>query len=142
MTPDLLFTILNNLALLAWIALAALPRVRWIAHSLTAVWIPTALAVSYVAIVAVFFWSGDGSFTSLAGVARLFQHPWLLLAGWVHYLAFDLLIGTWELRDSQQHQIPHLAVVPCLFLTLMFGPAGWLAYRGVRLRYVNASNAA
>lgn len=44
MTPDQLFVVLNDLALLSWIALAALPRVRWVAHALTAVWIPVVLA--------------------------------------------------------------------------------------------------
>ncbi len=135
MTADQLFVILNNLALVSWIALAGLPRVRWVAHALTALWIPLVFAGVYVAIVATVFWSSEGSFTSLAGVQRLFQDPWLLLAGWTHYLAFDLLVGTWELRDAQKRQLPHLLVVPCLFLTLMFGPAGWLAYRGVRLAY-------
>jgi len=31
-------------------------------------------------------------------VAQLFENRWLLLAGWVHYLAFDLFIGAWETR--------------------------------------------
>ena len=58
----------------------------------------------------------------------LFANPFALLAGWVHYLAFDLFIGAWEVRDAQQHQVPHLAVVPCLLLTFLFGPAGLLLY--------------
>ena len=74
----------------------------------------------------------EGSFSTLAGVATLFSNPWLLLAGWLHYLAFDLLIGTWEARDARDRGVPHLFVVPCLFLTLMFGPAGWLLYMGLR----------
>ena len=76
----------------------------------------------------------DGTTTTLAGVTTLFSSPWLLVAGWLHYLAFDLLIGTWEARDSVGRGVPRWALVPCLFLTLMFGPAGWLAYRIVRLR--------
>jgi hypothetical protein len=61
-------------------------------------------------------------------VAQLFADPWLLLAGWLHYLAFDLLVGTWEARDSIERGVPRWILVPCLFLTFMFGPAGWLAY--------------
>jgi hypothetical protein len=68
----------------------------------------------------------------LAGVATLFSNPWLLVAGWLHYLAFDLLIGTWEARDARERGVPHLLLVVCLFATLMFGPAGWLLYLGVR----------
>ena len=65
-------------------------------------------------------------------MATLFSNPWALLAGWVHYLAFDLLIGTWEVRDSRERGVPHLLVVPCLILTFLLGPAGWLLYMGVR----------
>ena len=74
----------------------------------------------------------EGGFSSLAGVAALFREPWLLLAGWVHYLAFDMLVGNWEVRDARSRGIPHLLVVPCLVLTFLFGPAGWLLYTGVR----------
>jgi hypothetical protein len=73
-----------------------------------------------------------GGFSNLAGVAMLLSNRWLLLAGWVHYLAFDILIGSWELEDAREHGIPHLIVVPCLLLTFMFGPAGWVLYRVVR----------
>ena len=60
------------------------------------------------------------------------RNPWLLLAGWLHYLAFDLLIGTWEVRDARERGIPHVVVVPCLVLTFMLGPAGWLLYLALR----------
>jgi hypothetical protein len=48
------------------------------------------------------FYAADtrGGFSSLAAVAELFSNQWLLLAGWVHYLAFDLFVGTWETRDA------------------------------------------
>ena len=55
--------------------------------------------------------------------------------GWLHYLAFDLLTGTWEARDSVSRGVPRWLLVPCLFLTLMFGPMGWGAYMLVRLRF-------
>ena len=73
-------------------------------------------------------------------MALLFSNPWALLAGWVHYLAFDLFVGSWEVRDSQARGIPHWLVLPCLFLTFMFGPAGWLLYMAVRV--VRTHNAA
>ena len=77
----------------------------------------------------------EGSFSTLAGVAALFANPWLVVAGWLHYLAFDLLTGTWEARDSVSRGVPRWLLVPCLFLTLMLGPMGWGAYMLVRLRF-------
>jgi hypothetical protein len=89
-------------------------------------------AVLYIGLIASTFGRVDGGFSTLAGVAALFTNQWLLLAGWVHYLAFDLLVGTWEVRDAQEKGIPHALVVPCLLVTFMFGPAGWLLYLALR----------
>jgi hypothetical protein len=90
--------------------------------------VPTLLALVYVAALATGWPGSEGGFSSLPDVALLFQNKWLLLAGWVHYLAFDLLIGAWEVRDARERGVPHLLVLPCLALTFMFGPAGWLLY--------------
>jgi hypothetical protein len=59
---------------------------------------------------------------------RLFDHPGVALAGWVHYLAFDLLVGLWIARSARDRGIPHLLALPCLALTFLFGPAGFLAF--------------
>ena len=132
MSPDRIFEVANLVALAGWLLLAVLPGRSWVPTLITAVVVPALLAVVYVGILAV-HWSGsEGGFGSLEQVAQLFANPWLLLAGWVHYLAFDLFVGSWEVRDARVHGIPHWLVLPCLFLTFMFGPAGWLLYMAVR----------
>jgi hypothetical protein len=135
MTAEQLFTAANTLAVLCWILLALLPGHRWVTEVVTGKVAPALFAAGYIAIVIAVFPRAEGSFSTLAGVTTLFANPWLLLAGWLHYLAFDLLIGTWEARDSIDRGVPRWLLVPCLFLTLMFGPMGWLAYVAVRLRY-------
>jgi hypothetical protein len=96
---------------------------------------PALLGVVYVVLIALSLPGSDGGFSSLAGVRALFVDPRGLLAGWTHYLAFDLFIGGWEVRDAQQRGIPHLLVVPALVLTFLFGPAGLLLYLAIsRLR--------
>lgn len=132
MDPEQVFVIANAVAILGWIALATLPARRWIADVLCRFALPVLLAVVYVVIVLAQFGSSRGNFSSLSGVATLFGNPWLLLAGWLHYLAFDLFVGSWEMRDAREHGLPHLLVVPCLALTLLFGPAGLLLYLVVR----------
>jgi hypothetical protein len=89
-------------------------------------------AIVYTAIVIAQLAGSPGGFSSLTDVALLFQNPWLLLAGWIHYLAFDLLVGTWISRDARERALPQLMVVPVLMLTFLFGPAGWLLYRTMR----------
>jgi Domain of unknown function (DUF4281) len=77
--------------------------------------------------------SADGGFGSLAEVALLFQTPGVLLAGWVHYLAFDLLVGGWIVRIARSDEVPFWQVVPLLGLTFLFGPAGYLAFQTLRI---------
>jgi hypothetical protein len=132
MSPDQVFSIANTFGALTWIVLAVFPRRTMVSDTLVGTIVPGLFAAAYVAIVVAVFGRVEGSFSTLSGVQMLFANPWLLLAGWLHYLAFDLLIGRWEVVDAQQRGVPHWLVVPCLFLTLMFGPAGWLLYRIVR----------
>jgi len=138
MSPDQIFSIANIVATLAWILLAALPRRRWVADVVTSVVVPALLAVVYVAIVVTTFGSSPGGFSTLPAVATLFSNPWPLLAGWIHYLAFDLFVGSWEVRDARDRGVPHAFVLPCLALTFLFGPAGWLLYIAIRAAYLRS----
>ena len=139
MTPDQIFSIVNLVALAGWVLLAVLPGRQWVTGLITTAVIPATLAVIYVVVLGLHWGDTDGGFGSLSQVATLFSSRWALLAGWTHYLAFDLLVGSWEVRDARAHGIPHWLVLPCLFLTFMFGPAGWLLYmtlRAARVRTV------
>jgi len=139
MTPDQIFSFVNAIAIAAWILLVALPRQRWVTGVATAFVVPASFASAYIAIIVTQFGKSSGGFSSLPAVAALFSNPWLLLAGWIHYLAFDLFVGSWEVRDARERKIPHLAVVPCLVLTFLFGPAGWLLYGVVRVAFGSRS---
>ena len=115
---------------------AFLPRWRWTARLvLSGVW-SALLSILYLVLAILYMPGAEGGFGSLAEVRTLFQSDALLLAGWVHYLAFDLFIGAWEVRDAWRLNIPHVLVVPCLILTFLLGPAGLLAYFIVRLAVV------
>lgn len=131
MHNDTLFSVANSGALLMWILLAIAPGVRWVPRVVTTT-AAMVLAVLYVTLIASTPWPEGGGFGSLQQVGTLFDAPRVLLAGWVHYLAFDLLVGSWEVRDAREQGIPHWLVLPCLFGTFMFGPAGWLGYMAIR----------
>ena len=130
MTAEQLFTILNFVTMASWLPLVFVPRARW--TSTLAVAMPALLAVVYIALVAAKMPGSEGGFSSLQGVSTLFDNRWVLLAGWTHYLAFDLFIGGWEVRDAQRRGVSHLLVVPALVLTFLFGPAGLLFYLAIR----------
>ncbi|HEX2542632.1 MAG TPA: abscisic acid-deficient protein Aba4 family protein [Caldimonas sp.] len=132
--PDLVFRIANAVALVAWIALAAslwsaraAPTLRRLAGRAA----PLAFALVYVLLFAS-HGMGGGGFDSLAAVQRLLSVPGLLVAGWLHYLAFDLFVGAWVAEQADALGLPRLLVLPVLALTFLFGPAGLLAFALLR----------
>ncbi|MCP5057371.1 MAG: DUF4281 domain-containing protein [bacterium] len=134
MSPDLLFLLCNNGVLPAWLLLVFAPGWAWTTRLIHAAWIPGLLAIAYGFAISQGLAEAPegGGFGSLAGVMALFTQPWAALGGWIHYLAFDLFVGAWEVRDARRRGIAHLWVVPCLVLTLMLGPLGLLAYLALR----------
>ena len=120
-----LFALSQNIPLPGWLLLVVLPRWR-LTLPLVRLAIVPLLAIAYVAIIAARFGSNDGNFGSLAGVQRLFADPYVLTAGWIHYLAFDLFVGAWIVEDALARRVPAWARIVPLPLTLMFGPAGLL----------------
>ncbi len=133
MKPETLFQICNSAAPIGWLLMAVAPRWTWTRKIVLSGLYPLLLGLVYLGIIALTFGESEGDFNSLAGVARLFENPYALTAGWIHYLAFDMFIGAWEVADSQKHGISHWLVIPCLFLTLMFGPIGLITYFVIRL---------
>lgn len=131
MSADAVFSAANAVALVAWILLTVAPRRRWATMTAGAI-VPLVLAAAYLVLLVAHRGESHGGFSTLSAVGELFSNRWILLVGWIHYLAFDLFVGTWEVRDAIDRGIPHLVVVPCLLLTFLFGPIGYLAYYGVR----------
>ena len=139
MSPETVFQLANTLVLPQWLLMVVAPRwsvTRWL---MDAYLIPVCLAVIYV----IYLFRGGpvdfGSFGSLAGLKALFANGGngVMLAGWVHYLAFDLVAGSVVVRDAQARQIPHWLIIVPLFFCFMLGPVGLLLYwliRTVRTR--------
>jgi len=135
MSADTVFTIANNGILIFWLLLIVAPRWRGtdlLVHSMA---VPIVIGLTYIWLIMRSF-TGEGaagaSFSSLQGVMAFFTSPVAATAGWIHYLVFDLMIGAWESRDAQRRGLSHWAVIPCLIVTLVFGPIGFLLYLAIR----------
>jgi ABA DEFICIENT 4-like len=132
MALDTLFQLCTTTAMAGWLVLLASPIAPTLADRISGLFIPTLLAIFYAGLVMAFWTRAEGGFDSLPNVMRLFTKPEIALAGWIHYLAFDLLVGAWEVRTAREDRIPFILVVPCLLLTFLFGPAGYLAFVSLR----------
>ena len=133
MSPDSLFKLCGDVAVLGWLLLIFFGRVRVVAGLVAGFVVPALIGIVYACVVVLHWHERTGGFGSLGQVHGLFENRWLLLGGWVHYLAFDLFIGAWEARDAKLRQISHYFVVPCLTLTFLFGPVGLLLYLTLRV---------
>ena len=125
---DTVFSAANALAMAGWLCLLAAPQARWSHGWVAGIGIPALLSVGYIVLMATHWRPGHGGFGSLTQVSQLFESRGVLLAGWVHYLAFDLLIGAWQARRATERGIGSWILSPCLVLTFLLGPLGWLLF--------------
>lgn len=133
MHPEQIFTAANMLAMAGWIILIFLPSWKASDKFIISI-IITLMALVYTWLMVTAFKPADiESFSSLNGVKKLFENDKLVVAGWVHYLAFDLLAGMFIKNNGIRYNISHWLLVPCMLLTFLFGPAGLLLFLIIRL---------
>ena len=135
MTASFLFQIANSVALVGWLILAAgIVTNRPFLRDTLAGWLwPLGLSMLYAALIVSFFFKAEGGFDSLANVQRLFAFEWAALAGWIHYLAFDLFMGAYISRNLMTAGHSRWWLIGLLPLTFMFGPIGFVAYEFIQL---------
>lgn len=129
MTPALVFSICSKLVLPQWLLMIVAPKWKWTQKLVASRIIPFLLAIVYAYYILTSFGSAEGGgFGTLEEVMQLFTVEGAVLAGWIHYLAFDLLIGSWVLTTAQKKGIHHALVVPCLIGCFILGPVGFLVF--------------
>lgn len=122
----------NAIALIAWIILIALPSWNRSDLFLTGI-VVTLFAILYSYLIFSNFSFDDmQKFGSIVGLQELFRNKDMVLAGWVHYLAFDLMTGIFIRKNARIHNINYWYTVPCLIFTFLLGPAGLLLYFLIR----------
>lgn len=134
MSDEQIFAIASSAPLLAWLGLCFAPLRRG-AVIVFARFVAISLCVAYLLMIAAALTRPGGAapdLTTLAGLAKAFSDPHVMLIGWLHYLAFDLWIGSWIVEEAGQRRVPNAAIVPCLVLTLLAGPLGLLAFLAAR----------
>ncbi len=123
---DALFRATSAAALLGWLLLIAGPRRPWVFWALGGALVGGLCLVYGVLVMAFFFTVPGGGFGTLAELMRLFTVPEVALAGWVHYLAFDLAVGLWIAHRADAEGVSRWLQAPVLGVTFLFGPLGLL----------------
>ncbi len=130
---ETIFSFAGVIAIVGWILLLFSPLMPKWSDRIAGTILPVFLSLVYFVLLIVPAYDSGGGFGTLAEVMDLFTYEQAALAGWVHFLAFDLFIGAWVCRKARSERIPFWLVVPCLPVIFLFGPAGLLGFQVVRL---------
>lgn len=137
--PDTAFSLAGLLAMIGWggLVLATFVKpVRDYAWPAATFVIPALLGVAYILLIQEGMRAADGGgFGLIAEVRALFANDAALAAGWLHYLAFDLFVGSWIAREGLRSGVPGVLLIPCFALTFLFGPAGLLLFFAFRFAF-------
>ena len=129
MTTAEVFSICNLIVLPMWLLMLVLPKWKVTRFLIDIKMVPVLLSLIYAYYIGISLYAGGMmDFGSLASVMELFTQENAVFAGWVHYLAFDLLVGMWILDQNRNLGIHQLLMVPCLIGAFMFGPVGFLLF--------------
>ncbi|MCB1169057.1 MAG: DUF4281 domain-containing protein [Leptospiraceae bacterium] len=141
MIAEQIFSAANALAMAGWLLLVLYfvigERFALLQRIVEGYWIPLFLSLCYAVVMGLLV-SGilpgaEGGFSSIQGVRSLFESDFALLGGWIHYLAFDLFVGSVVGQAARREGISILWMLPVWFLTFMFGPVGYALWRLVKV---------
>ena len=131
MSLGAIFKLCNSIALIGWLLniVSNKPQIEKFIVGI----IVTLFTIVYTYFIIGFFeLAYFQNFSSLNGFRSLLASDQLLLAGWVHYLAFDLMTGLFIRSNAKKNGLSFWLVLPCLLFTFMLGPTGLLMYLMLR----------
>ena len=129
---ETLFAISSPIAMLGWVALIISPIIPTWSDRIATYISPGLLSLAYMSLILAFWSDAKGGFDTLANVQLLFTQSEIAMAGWLHYLAFDLFMGAWIVREARKASRSHWFIVPVLPFTLLFGPIGYVLFLALK----------
>ena len=80
---------------------------------------------------------------TIAKLLILFQTPEAMLGAWIHFIIGDLWIGRWISDKALAMELSSLIRIPCIVLTVFFGPLGLLGFlivKGIQQKSLQINN--
>ncbi|MFD1550785.1 DUF4281 domain-containing protein [Putridiphycobacter roseus] len=125
---EALFYVLNGFTIVGWLLIVFFPNYTGVLK-ISKYWIVGILSLAYLLMIPILVKHFDGEiFYDYSHLIALLNIKTILLACWIHYLAFDLFVGVYIVETSVKLGIKRGVYLPCLLLTLFFGPIGLLAF--------------
>ena len=80
----------------------------------------------------------DGNFSLYLGLnelSRLFEDHLYIMIFWTHFIAMNLFIGGWIVKDAEKFSINKVLLALPLITTYLVGPIGLFLYWVIRIFY-------
>ena len=124
-----------------WLLMILLPRLRLTGRVMRSPWVALGPAALYAALVTPRLLSLAPALLrpELHTIAALLGTPEGATITWAHFLAFDLFVGRWVYLDGRERGVSAWVTSPVLFVTLLFGPLGFLLHLAARRLFGRAS---
>ena len=145
-TIEMLYLWINIGVLPFWILIIFFPQshlCKYLATSIFPIFILSSayIFILYKAFLASFDFDNNFSlYLGLSNVSELFRNDYYLLMFWTHFIAINLFIGGWILKDAQKLYINKILLAFPLIITYLIGPIGIFLYWIIRIFYSKKFN--
>ncbi len=140
-TIETLYMWINLGVLPFWFILIVFPQSHLSRIFVTSIFPFLILSVAYIFILYqsyLFGYDFDGNFSlylGLSELSRLFEDHFYIMIFWTHFIAINLFIGGWIVKDSQKFSINKVLMAVPLIVTYLVGPIGLILYWIIRIFY-------
>jgi len=124
-----------------WLMLIFIPNHRATEIFVNSIIIPLILSSAYVyliykaALLDISFFDIFNIYLGLDELYEVFASESFLLIFWLHFLAFNIFIGIWLVKDAIKHGISRNITFVPLVLVYFSGPVGLVLYWLIRIFY-------
>lgn len=145
-TIEMLYLWINIGVLPFWILIIFFPQshlCKYLATSIFPIFLLSAayIFILYKAYLGSFDFDNNFSlYLGLNNVSELFRDDYYLLMFWTHFVAVNLFIGGWILKDSQKLYMNKILLAFPLIITYLTGPIGIFIYWIIRIFYAKRLN--
>ena len=145
-TTEMFYLWVNIGVLPFWILIIFFPQshlCKYLATSIFPIFLLSAayIFILYKAYLGSFDFANNFSlYLGLSSVSELFRDDYYLLMFWTHFVAVNLFIGGWILKDAQKLYANRILLAFPLIVTYLIGPIGIFIYWIIRIFYAKRLN--
>ena len=145
-TTEMFYLWVNIGVLPFWILIIFFPQSHLCKYLTTSIFPIFLLSAAYIFILykaylgSFDFANNFSLYLGLSSVSELFRDDYYLLMFWTHFVAVNLFIGGWILKDAQKLYVNRIILTFPLIITYLIGPIGIFIYWVIRIFYAKRIN--